>query len=183
MKIEKTFSINAPQQTVWEFVKNPRKMAPCIPGCKNIITLDPTHYEAEFQVKIGPISANFELVIEILEETPPSEIISKIRGQEGSRASTVTADNFLRLTGSTEKMTEIYCVSESSVVGRLGRYGLGVMKKKADATWDEFANNLRRKLEGEDVVTSVPSAKSGVPILWWVVGVAALTIIGLFLLI
>ena len=79
MKVEKTFTVQASPQTVWDFAKDPEKMAPCVPGCKEIIAVDETHYKARVAVKVGPISAKFNLDLEIVEETPPVEIISKTR--------------------------------------------------------------------------------------------------------
>ncbi|MFT5351154.1 MAG: carbon monoxide dehydrogenase subunit G [Planctomycetota bacterium] len=147
MRVEKTFTVNAPQQTVWDFVKDPVKMGPCIPGCKNITALDANNYKALIGIKVGPITAKFNLVVEIIEETAPSEIISKTRGEEGTRASMVTADNIVRLSSNADGSTEVYCESESSITGRLGKYGAGMMMKKADAIWEKLAENIRKEIE------------------------------------
>ena len=147
MQIEQTFSINAPQQEVWDFVKDTSKMAPCIPGCEGIEVVDEKHFKAKIKIKVGPISARFNLDIEILEENPPSEIISRTRGDEGTRASTISADNTVRLTANEDGSTEVYCHSESSIVGRLGKYGAGMMKKKADSIWGKMAANIRKEIE------------------------------------
>ena len=153
MKIEQTFSINAPQQEVWDFVKDTSKMAPCIPGCEEIEVIDEKHFKAKIKIKVGPISAKFKLDIEILEENPPSEIISKTRGDEGTRASTISADNIVRLSTKRDGTTEEYCQSESSIVGRLGKYGSGMMKKKADSIWEKMAANIRHAIEGPNSKT------------------------------
>ena len=142
MKVEKTFTVNASLQTVWDFAKDPEKMAPCIPGCKEIAAVDTTHYKARVVVKVGPISAKFNLDLEIVDETPPLEIISKTRGEEGTRASMLTADNIVRLRANDDGSTEVYCCSESSITGRLGKYGAGMMLKKADAIWEQLAQNV-----------------------------------------
>ena len=147
MEIEQTFSINAVQQEVWDFVKDTSKMAPCIPGCESIEAIDENHFKAKIKIKVGPISASFNLDIEILEENPPSEIISRTRGEEGTRASTISADNIVRLTANEDGTTTVYCRSESSIVGRLGKYGAGMMKKKAEVIWDKMAKNICKEIE------------------------------------
>lgn len=148
MKVEKTFTVQAPPQVVWDFAKDPAKMAPCIPGCKEISAIDATHYKARVGVKVGPISARFNLELEIVDETPPVEIISKTRGEEGTRASILTAHNVVRLSPNDDGSTEVYCSSESSITGRLGKYGAGMMMKKADAIWGKLAENVCRAIEG-----------------------------------
>jgi carbon monoxide dehydrogenase subunit G len=147
MRVEKAFTVNAPQQKVWDFVKDPVRMGPCIPGCKDITTIDANNYKALIGIKVGPITAKFNLEIEIMEETPPTEIISKTRGEEGTRASMVTADNIVRLSQNDDGSTEVYCESESSITGRLGKYGAGMMMKKADAIWEKLAENIRKEIE------------------------------------
>ena len=147
MKVEKTFTVQASPQVVWDFAKDPEKMAPCIPGCTAISVVDDTRYRARVAVKVGPISAKFNLDLVIIEETPPVEIISKTRGEEGTRASILTADNVVRLTANDDGSTEVYCSSESSITGRLGKYGAGMMMKKADAIWDKLAGNVCKAIE------------------------------------
>jgi len=46
-----------------------------------------------------------------------------------------------------ENETEVFYVSEAAVVGRLGKFGLGVMKKKAEGLGREFAAAFRQRLE------------------------------------
>ena len=49
----------------------------------------------------------------------------------------------LRLRALGEAGTEVHYVSEVSLVGRLGKFGLGIMKKKAKSLGGEFAAAFR----------------------------------------
>ena len=49
--------------------------------------------------------------------------------------------------------TEIAYSSDVSLVGRLGKFGLGIMKKKAKETGEAFARALRARLEGAPVAS------------------------------
>jgi len=42
----------------------------------------------------------------------------------------------------------VYYASEVSLVGRLGKFGLGIMKKKAKSLGEEFAAAFRARVEG-----------------------------------
>ena len=68
------------------------------------------------------------------------------RGEEGGQASTLQADSVVRLQATTEGSLVSYH-SEVMLTGRLGRFALGVMKKKAQSLGEEFAANLRRRLD------------------------------------
>ena len=68
------------------------------------------------------------------------------RGEEGGRASLLSADSEITLHAVDGQTTRVQYVSEVNVTGRLGRFALGVMKKKAQAMGQEFAANLRERL-------------------------------------
>ncbi len=105
-----------------------------IPGCQGVEVVSPTHYKARIRVQVGPIKAEFNLDVEIISETAPEEVRSRTRREEGSRASSLSAENTLRLTALSDNETEVCYASVAAIVGRLGKFGLGVMKKlKASA--------------------------------------------------
>lgn len=147
LKIEDSFTLKAPQADVWRAIMDPGIVAPCVPGCENVEVLGPTSYLANVKVKVGPIKAEFRLNIEITRETPPDEMLSTTRGEEGSKASIVLAENVLRLRSIDETTTEVFYSSEVAIVGRLGKFGFGFMKKKAKALGDEFAEAFRLVVE------------------------------------
>jgi hypothetical protein len=147
MKLEGNFVVRAARDVVWERIRSPRLMGECIPGCESIEQLDMTSYRAIVSVKIGPIKARFNLVVEVTKEEPPSLVCSRTRGEEGTRASIVTSENLLRLTDVGPAETRVDYSAEVSMTGRLGKYGLGIMQKKAEALSEIFVENFRGKAE------------------------------------
>ncbi|HEY8015143.1 MAG: CoxG family protein [Dongiales bacterium] len=149
MRLEGSFIVAAPQERVWTQITDAALMAGCIPGCESIEVVDAKTYRAIVKIQVGPISARFSLIVEVTEETPPWRVISVTRGEEGTRASIVSAENELELLSQDSATTEVRYVSEVSVTGRLGKFGLGVMKKKAQSIGEEFVGNFRAKVEQE----------------------------------
>jgi carbon monoxide dehydrogenase subunit G len=147
MRIEDRFVVAAPRERVWLAIKDPSVVAPCIPGCQGVEVVSPTHYKARIRVQVGPIKAEFNVEIEIVSETAPEEVRSRTRGEEGSRASSLSAENTLRLAALSDNETEVSYASEAAIVGRLGKFGLGVMKKKAESLGREFAAAFKQKVE------------------------------------
>jgi hypothetical protein len=73
--------------------------------------------------------------------------------------------------------------SELSIVGRLGKFGAGMMKKKADVLGDEFAEELRRQITGAPgMPLGVPGAEKHYPSSRQIATAAALVAVMLFLL-
>jgi len=65
MKIDEQFSINAPIDAVWTFVRNPQTVGPCIPGCEGVKPISDKHYRSTVGVVLGPIRARFNVLVEI----------------------------------------------------------------------------------------------------------------------
>jgi len=147
MKIEGSFVVAAPRERVFAEITNPALMASCVPGCEAIEVIDPKTYRTKILIEVGPIKARFNLIVEVTSEEPPGRVVSVTRGEEGSRASVMSANNELRLEPTADGGTEVRYVSEVSVTGRLGKFGLGVMKKKAESLGAKFAETFRGKIE------------------------------------
>jgi uncharacterized protein len=157
MKIEKTFTVAAPQQQVWEFITSPERVAPCVPGCEGAKQTGPGAYKATITSKVGPIKATFHVDIETAEERPPEFAVYVTKGQEGSRASRVSATSTLALHYLDAAHTDVTYTSEIKIMGRLGKFGAGVMSKVADSIGDRFVAELRKRVEGETTLTPEPT--------------------------
>ncbi len=138
--------VRADRLRVWSRIRDPAVVASCLPGCDSIERLSPTSYRARVNTAVGPIKANFTLIVEVTEEEPPARVHSVTRGEEGTRASMLNAKSVITLAEQETGVTEVRYASEVSITGRLGKFGLGVMKKKAEALSREFAEAFRAKL-------------------------------------
>ncbi|WP_270935429.1 CoxG family protein [Falsiroseomonas oryzae] len=146
MRIEGAFPVPAPLPAVWAAILDPEVVGPCIPGCSAIEVLSPTEYRATVRVSVGPIGTSFNVVVTVTEMEEHARIASVTRGEEGSRASLLTAQNLLLVRGTEDGGTEVAYASEVSISGRLGKFGLGLMRKKAAELATTFATNLSARL-------------------------------------
>ena len=147
MKIEGDFEVPAPRSVVWEKIRDPKIMGQCIPGCEAVEQVDDTSYRAQVTVKVGPIKARFKLLVEVTDEQPPHTIISRTSGDEGTRASVVQSDNVVRLEETDTGGTRVDYEADVSVTGRLGKFGLGIFRKKADQLAAQFVESFVAKLK------------------------------------
>lgn len=147
MLLEEKFEVRAPRQKVWSMLRDPQKMMPCIPGCEQIEALDGSNYTATVSVSLGPIKARFLLHIAIEDEQPPESLCTAVSGEEGSRASQLRATNKMRLTEIDSLTTEVYYASELALTGRLGRFGLGMMKKTMQRLMAQFQQTFTSLVE------------------------------------
>jgi hypothetical protein len=151
MRIEGIFDIAQSRDVVYRHITDPGLMARCVPGCESIEQVSATGYRARVAISVGGIKAHFNLVVEVTREQPPGLVLSQTRGEEGSHASVLAADNELTLVEIDPLTTRVSYASEVSVTGRLGKFALGVMKKKVEAMGQEFGDRLREVIQTEAV--------------------------------
>lgn len=145
MLIEGQFPVSAAPQDLMRHLFDASLMASCLPGCEALEPIDDDRYRTVVVVAMAGIKARFNLLVEVTGRDENS-IRAVTRGDEGGQASRLQADSQVILAQSSEGTLVSYR-SEVSVTGRLGRFALGMMKKKAQSMGDEFAANLRARLQ------------------------------------
>jgi carbon monoxide dehydrogenase subunit G len=150
MEIEKTVTVRAPRQNVWAMLMDPHVMTGAVPGMQSIEVISPTEYVALMKVKISFISAKFKLHTHIVEQREPEYLRAQGTGEDASVASSLKQTSEIFLSETPEGGTELRIKVNVDLLGRLGTFGLSVMKNKADRMWEEFGQNLAAALEGRD---------------------------------
>jgi len=148
MKIENTFNVAAPPDTVWRFINTPEEVAACVPGCEAVEQIDEGRYRARVKTKVGPIKTEFSVDINVIRQIAPEFAEYETNGTEGGKASRLKATSSLRLRSADGETTEISYSSEVTIVGRLGKFGAGMMQKVADKIGAATVENMRERLEG-----------------------------------
>lgn len=174
MLIDGQFTVAAPPQALMRHLFDARMMAECLPGCEALEQLDPDRYRAVVGVALASVKARFELQVEVVRREELA-VWATTRGEEGGNASQLQADNRITLQAVPEG-TLLRYESEVAVTGRLGRFALGMMKKKAQALGDEFAANLQARLAALEAPALAPVAPAVIepaapariaPLPWW----------------
>ena len=70
------------------------------------------------------------------------------RSEDTSVASSLKQRSEIFLSATPDGGTDLRIKIDVDLLGRLGAFGLSVMKTKADRIWEEFGNNLAARLEG-----------------------------------
>ena len=181
MEIEKTLTVAADPQRVWALLLDPQVMGGCVPGMKSIDVVSDVEYVAVMHVKIAFINAKFKLRTTIVEQRAPGYLRTEGTGEDASVASSLKQQSEIFLTPTADGGTELRIKVQVDVLGRLGTFGLSVMKTKADRMWEEFGANLAARIDGGVVVPVAPAvpavtAVPAVPVVTAVPAVPAVTV-------
>jgi carbon monoxide dehydrogenase subunit G len=148
MLIDGRFEVAAAPAAVLAHLLDARLMASCVPGCESLEPSGDDRYRAVVAVALAAVKARFDLQVEVTERLADG-VRASIRGEEGGNASTLQAASEVHLSPSASGGTQVDYRSDVTLTGRLGRFALGMMKKKAQSLGDEFAANLQRALAAE----------------------------------
>lgn len=164
MEIEKTTSIAAPIDRVWNLLLDPTVMAGCVPGVHSVQAISDTEYVCDVKVKISFISADFRVKNTILETRPPNYLRWEGKGEDSSVASSIKQTGEMFLTPQPDGTTGLRIKVKADVFGRLGSFGLSVMKTKADRMWEEFGANVAAVLRQAAVSARQPALDQDLPV-------------------
>jgi carbon monoxide dehydrogenase subunit G len=178
MLINGQFKVAASPEALMQHLFDARLMASCLPGCESLEALDGDRYRAVVMIAMAGVKARFDLLVQVTRRDERN-VWATTRGEEGGQASNLQADSQITLEPTPDGTLVTYR-SEVAVTGRLGRFALGMMRKKAQSLGEEFAENLRGRLEALAVQAPPPAAPAEVtvetpPPLWralwhWLVG-------------
>jgi carbon monoxide dehydrogenase subunit G len=149
MDIEYKLALAAPPDKVWNVLLDPVVMSHCIPGVQSVVVISPTEYKSVIKVKISFISAKFKLNTRILEQRENEYMRVEGTGEDKSVLSSFKQSSELFLTALSENQTELHMLVKVELLGRLGTFGLSVMRNKAQRIWAEFGEALVKQFEAE----------------------------------
>jgi carbon monoxide dehydrogenase subunit G len=135
------------KHVVWEKLNDPAVLRECIPGCEALAKTGATSFTATAKVKLGPVSATFNGIVELSELDPPNGY--RISGQgDGGLAGFAKGGARVALAEAPGGGTVLTYDVEASVGGKIAQLGGrlidGVAKRNADSFFTKFAEVVSR---------------------------------------
>ena len=160
MKLEQSFTVDAPVEQVWAALIDVERVAPCLPGAEITGSDDEGAYHGTFTVKLGPTTAayNGTLRLDEVDEAAHTVVMSARgtdkRGQGGANAtirSVVAAEG---------DGTKVEVDTDFTITGRLARFGRGGMIEDVSRRLlSDFSSCLQQRIVAE----SAPPPADGAP--------------------
>jgi uncharacterized protein len=147
VEIEKTLDLNKPIDQAWAMLMDPQLMGACMPGVERVEVIDADHFRVTLAVKVSYIRARFTVNLAVTERRAPRYLRSEGSGDEDSLASNIRQTTQLELEPLEGGQTRLRMKANVDVFGRLGTFGHGIIRSKADQLWKEFAGNLKARIE------------------------------------
>jgi len=148
LQFQKEIVILAPREKVWKFIWDVDRFIACVPGCKEAKTLEEgKRYAATMIEKVGPFKVEFPTTIEVLEREELTRIKAQATGADNKIGSRMKIDLDVNLR-SQDNQTILGFNAGVDILGKLAALGHSIIKRKADQVLDEFAQAVKKNLEG-----------------------------------
>jgi carbon monoxide dehydrogenase subunit G len=146
MKIEGSYTINAPRETVWHALLDPAVLAKVIPGCEKLTATGENRYTAVVKAGVGAIKGTFtsEFNISDIEPLQGYTLTSRAKAPVGF----VEGNGRVRLDGGSDgQPTTIAFTGEAKMGGALASVAARLFEAAAKKNTDEMFQNLRTLVE------------------------------------
>ena len=164
MKLENTFTIEAPIEKAWKALNTPEMIAPCFPGA-TLTEYEGDSFSGTVKVKLGPISLTYKgkgTYVERDEDAHRVVIEASGRDSRGNGTANATVTGTMTADGADK--TAVTMVTDMTITGRPAQFGRGVISDVADKIIGQFAGCVAKKLTQEEAPVAAaasPAAASG----------------------
>jgi len=83
LKIEGSYTFNAPRDRVWQVLLDPKVMAQCMPGCESMNEVAPDQFEAVMKVGVASVKGTYKGKVSIKDKQAPSHYVLSGQGSGG----------------------------------------------------------------------------------------------------
>ena len=149
MKLQNSCLIPASISESWNFLLDVPNAATCVPGVVEAARSADDSYKGTLRAKVGPMSITLQGTVTVQEQDPESgRARFVVEARDRRVGGGVKTDLLMQLKARSPGETELIIETDTTFMGRLGELGQPVIRRKAQATIEEFAQNIARELEG-----------------------------------
>lgn len=138
MKVEGSYTFDAPQEIVWPTLLDPEVLAKIMPGCEKLDLVGENEYEGIIKIKVGPVQGTFNGKVILANIDAPNGYDMQVTGK--GPAGIVDGTGKLWLQGENGQ-TILHYDGDANVSGKIASVGQRLMDTSARAV-------IRQSLEG-----------------------------------
>ena len=147
LRIAEEFTVRAPIELAREFMRDPEKVGPCMPGVASIEPRSETAYDVVVAAQVVVKSALFRMRAEITKEDA-THLEGRASGEEVAGDARIDMFGRLDLTALERDSTRIAFVLEGTVEGKMMHVGTGpAISFQSRHMAKQFVNDVQQRIE------------------------------------
>ena len=115
IRLEKKYILDISQQNVWEAILDPETLAEILPNCKSLDPIGDHKFDANIEIKIGPIKGQFKSKLSLFDLDPPNGYKFDVNG-DGSKGQMRGAGEILLTSMDTDGVMDGFAMSLTRAV-------------------------------------------------------------------
>ena len=157
--LKNSFSTDQPIEKVWEFLSDPYKVAPCLPGAEILEAVDAKTYRGVMKMKLGPFTSQFkgEVVIEHMDPAAHEiRMVGKGKDAKGTGSASMTITG--KLNALPDGGTEMTSQSDLVISGKIAQFGSRMIEDVSKSMFNKFTAAFSATLAAEARGEAPPAA-------------------------
>ena len=143
IRLEKKYILDISQQNVWEAILDPETLAEILPNCKSLDPIGDHKFDANIEIKIGPIKGQFKSKLSLFDLDPPNGYKFDVNG-DGSKGQMRGTGEIMLATQ--DGRTEFIFTASGSVSGIIARVGQRLIEATGKRLMDQGFENFKKRI-------------------------------------
>ena len=143
IRLEKKYILDIPQKNVWEAILDPETLAEILPNCKSLDPIGDHKFNANIEIKIGPIKGQFKSKLSLFDLDPPNGYKFDVNG-DGSKGQMRGTGEIMLVTQ--DGRTEFIFTASGSVSGIIARVGQRLIEATGKRLMDQGFENFKKRI-------------------------------------
>ncbi|MDM8521577.1 carbon monoxide dehydrogenase subunit G [Anaerolineales bacterium HSG6] len=146
MKLEGTYTFQAPQQAVWDALMDTDVLQRVIPGCESLTEIGENQYESIMKIKVGPVQGKFKGSVTLSDIEAPNSYQMQVKGK--GAPGHMTGDGTVRLTANDDDTeTTMHYGGEAKIGGKIAGVGQRLMTSVAESLTQKGLEELDKQIQ------------------------------------
>ena len=133
--------------TAFAIVRDPIRLARCIPGCKDVHAIGPEQYTALLTSRVGFMTVSFKVNVALTKIEPPEILEATITGDAVGLSGHAVATARLNLSDTADRQTVVRYAIDLALTGKLGSLGQPVLRATSAKMARDFGDRLKAEIE------------------------------------
>jgi carbon monoxide dehydrogenase subunit G len=144
VKLEGTYTFEAPRGVVWPALLDPDVLAKVMPGCEKLEQIGENEYKGVLKIRVGPVQGQFEGVVTLADINTPESYRMRVDGKG--------APGFMKGEGQVHledqgESTLMHYSGEAQVGGRIASVGQRLLDSSAKALTKQSLDGLHEQIK------------------------------------
>tara|TARA_B100000029_G_scaffold507239_1_gene591459 strand:+ start:1727 stop:2176 length:450 start_codon:yes stop_codon:yes gene_type:complete len=148
MEFNYTYKVNASPEQLWSFVTDIPTVGLCIPGATDVSENEDGTYSGTVKIRVGPVALGLVGKLSVDNRDDNNRTITMTgEGADRKVPGNVRVKISMSVQDTNDSSSELTINSDANIMGKLGEFGQGIIKRKADGIMKDFGQNLAKRVE------------------------------------